>query len=129
MAAKQATRNAAQLAAQRSISFEQAATRYAAAHEAEWSNKKWRKQFLSSLQTYVFPTLGALDVQQVNVSGVLRCIEPNWHRIPATAGRVRRRIEAVLDWARARELRTGDNPAAWSRLKHLLAAGEKVKAV
>jgi integrase len=41
---------------------------------------------------------------------------------------VRRRIEAVLDWATVRTYRAGDNPARWrGHLDHLLPARNKVR--
>jgi integrase len=51
---------------------------------------------------------------------VLSVLEPIWITVPETASRVRARIEVVLDWARVRELRVGDNPARWKG--HLEAA-------
>ena len=52
---------------------------------------------------------------------------PIWPTKPETASRVRQRLEAVLDAARAKGLRSGDNPAAWrGHLKHLLAKRPKI---
>jgi integrase len=52
---------------------------------------------------------------------VLAVIEPIWRTKPITAHRVRSRIETVLDWAKARGYRQGDNPARWrGHLKTLL---------
>jgi integrase len=49
---------------------------------------------------------------------------------PETASRLRGRIEAILDWAKARGLRTGENPARWrGHLDHLLPARSKVRQV
>ena len=49
---------------------------------------------------------------------------------PETAARLRRRIEAVLDWAKVRGLRTGENPAHWGgHLDHLLPPRRKVAKV
>jgi integrase len=45
-----------------------------------------------------------------------------------TASRVRGRIESVLDWAKVRGLRDGENPARWhGHLDQLLAAPSKVQ--
>jgi len=61
---------------------------------------------------------------------VLKALEPIWTDKTETARRLRGRIEAILDWAAARSMRTGDNPARWrGLLKHLLPAPEKVAAV
>ena len=47
-----------------------------------------------------------------------------------TASRLRGRIEAILNWAKVRGLRTGENPARWrGHLDHLLPARNKVRKV
>jgi hypothetical protein len=52
---------------------------------------------------------------------VLAVIEPIWRAKANMAHRVRSRIETVLDWAKARGYRQGDNPARWrGHLKTLL---------
>jgi hypothetical protein len=62
----------------------------------------------STLSKYASPVFGALPVQAVDVALVLKAVEPVWATIPETAGRVRGRIEDVLDWARSRWLRSGE---------------------
>ena len=60
----------------------------------------------------------------------MRVIEPLWTTKPETAGRLRGRIESILDWARVRGYRTGENPARWKgHLDHLLPARNKVRKV
>lgn len=44
---------------------------------------------------------------------MLQALEPIWSKKPETTSRVRERIERVLDWAKARGYRAGDNPARW----------------
>jgi hypothetical protein len=57
-------------------------------------------------------------------------LEPIWQTKPETASRVRGRIEAVLDWAKARGYRNGENPAQWrGHLENLLPARSKVRKV
>src|SRR5262249_47698110 len=57
-------------------------------------------------------------------------IEPLWATKPETASRLRGRIEAVLDWAKARDFRAGENPARWrGHLDKLLPARSKVRRV
>jgi hypothetical protein len=61
---------------------------------------------------------------------VLKALEPIWVEKPETASRVRGRIEAVLDWAKARGLREGDNPARWrGYLDKLLPKRSKIQKV
>jgi hypothetical protein len=60
----------------------------------------------------------------------MKALEPIWRDKPETAMRVRGRIEAVLDWAKAREFRNGDNPARWrGHLDNLLPARSDVDPV
>jgi hypothetical protein len=52
---------------------------------------------------------------------LLEAVEPIWMTKPQTASRVRGRIEAILDWAKARGYWTEDNPARWrGHLQNLL---------
>jgi integrase len=66
----------------------------------------------------------------VDVGLVMKAIEPIWTVKPETAGRVRGRIESILDWATTRGYRTGENPARWrGHLENLLPARSKVRRV
>ncbi len=95
------------------MSFDECAKACIEAHEAGWKNAKHRQQWTNTLKTYVSPVFGRLPVQAVDTSVVLKVLEPIWAKRTETATRVRQRIEAVLDWAKVRELRAGDNPARW----------------
>jgi integrase len=74
--------------------------------------------------------MGELPVQGVDVGLVLKAIEPIWTTKPETAGRVRGRIEVILDWAAVRGYRQGENPARWrGHLDKLLPARAKVRRI
>ena len=76
------------------------------------------------------PALGKLPVQEVDTGLVIGVLEPIWQTKTETATRIRQRIEAVLDWARAREYRSGENPARWKgHLDKLLPKARKLKRV
>ena len=110
--------------------FEQAAKGYLDSHGDSWRNPKHRAQWVSTLETYAFPVMGKLAVQDVALGHVLAVLEPIWKTKSETASRLRGRIESVLDWASARQYRTGDNPARWKgSLDKLLPAPSKVKKV
>ncbi|WP_234731079.1 tyrosine-type recombinase/integrase [Acidocella facilis] len=110
--------------------FQSVAERYIAAHKAEWRNAKHAAQWESTLALYAYPHFGSRPVQSVAVSHVLAALEPIWIEKPETASRVRGRIEAVLDYATARKLRSGENPARWrGNLDHLLPRRSKVARV
>ncbi|QIE91186.1 MULTISPECIES: tyrosine-type recombinase/integrase [Pseudomonas] len=94
------------------VTFEDEAGRYIATHAQAWS-KKHRQQWENSLAEYVLPVIGTMRPADVDTEGVLEVLEPIWMKIPVTARRVRNRIELVLDAAKARKLRDGENPARW----------------
>ncbi len=96
-----------------SISFRDCAERYVAAHRAGWRNDKHADQWTNTLETYAGPGMGDLPVVQVDTALVLKVLEPIWAKKPETASRLRGRIESVLDWARVRGYRSGENPARW----------------
>lgn len=130
IAARQAQRSAIAAATATAITFEQAAGRYIKAHSAGWRNAKHAAQWGSTLATYAYPVFGKVAVAAVDTGMVVKVLEPIWSEKPETASRVRGRIEAVLDWARVREYRTGDNPARWrGHLDQIFPRKEKVRAV
>src|SRR5262249_14524983 len=110
---RKAERAAAAIAATKTITFRECAEKYFNQEADRWNNRKARDQFLSSLQTYAFPVIGALPVAAIDVALVLRVLEPIWVTKPETAARVRARVEATLAWATVRGFRSGDNPARW----------------
>ena len=66
----------------------------------------------------------------VDTGLVLSVLEPIWSQKPETASRVRQQIERVLNWAKVRGLREGENPAQWrGHLDQLLPAKGKVRRV
>jgi integrase len=111
--ARRTQQHRVKLDAARTITFRQCAERYIAAHRSSWKNPAHAAQWPASLGSYVYPIIGDLPVAVIDTALVLKCIEPIWHIKPDTAGRVRGRIEIVLDWAKARDLRSGENPARW----------------
>ena len=128
--ARQGKRAAARLAAATAMTFEQCGDAYIAAQKAGWKNPKHAAQWPSTLSTYVYPVFGALPVQAIDTGLVMKAIEPIWTAKPETASRVRGRIESVLDWAKARGYREGENPARWKgHLENLLPARSKVATV
>jgi integrase len=105
-----ATAQAAEIAG---ITFKAVAEAYIAANEGSWRNEKHRQQWRNTLATYVYPVMGELPVAEIGTPHVLKILEPIWQAKPETASRVRGRIETVLDAAKARGYRAGENPARW----------------
>jgi integrase len=128
--ARRAARQQARLDAAKAITFKQCAESYIKAHRVGWRNGKHAAQWEATLATYAEPIIGALPVQTVDTALVLKVIEPLWTTKPETASRLRGRIESVLDWAKVREYRAGENPARWrGHLDKLLPARSKVRRV
>jgi integrase len=92
-----------------------------------WKNEKHAAQWAATLETYAFPSIGDQDVASIDTEAILAILKPIWIEKTETASRVRGRIETVLDYARVRQWRTGDNPARWKgNLDHLLPARGKI---
>jgi integrase len=107
--------------------FRECAESYIAAHEAGWRNATHRQQWRNTLETYVYPVIGKLPVQDIDTPLVLKVLEPIWRDKTETANRIRGRIESVLDYAKAREYRSGENPARWrGHLSLMLAQPNKI---
>lgn len=95
------------------IEFDECARVYIEAHRAGWKNTKHAEQWINTIATYASPTIGRLPVHLVDTSHILKVLEPIWATKPETASRLRGRIESILDWAKVRKYRDGENPARW----------------
>lgn len=83
-------------------------------------NEKHKAQWRSTLETYA-ASLRAKSVDTIGTDDVLAVLKPIWTVKAETASRVRGRIEKVLDAAKAKGFRNGENPARWrGHLDHLL---------
>jgi integrase len=128
--ARRAERARQRLDAAKAITFKQCAEAYIASHRAGWRNEKHKYQWSATLSTYAYPVIGALPVQSIDTALVLKVLEPIWTVKSETASRVRQRIENILDFAKVRAYREGENPARWrGHLDKLLPARSKVRQV
>ena len=113
-----------------SQTFQEVADAFIDANESGWRNAKHAAQWRSTLATHCYPKIGAVPVRSIQTVHVLSCIEPIWTSKPETASRLRGRVEQVLDFARARELRSGENVARWKgHLDQVLPARGKVAPI
>lgn len=111
--ARNAKRATARIAEAELITFKECGEAYVTAHEAAWSNDKHRAQWRATLSRYVYPVIGAKPVKAVDTALAVKILEPIWSKKPETASRVRGRIEVILNWAKVRGYRSGENPAQW----------------
>jgi integrase len=128
--ARRAQRASSALEGARALTFEQAAARYVAAHEAGWRSAIYRRSWRNMLANHAYPVMGAVGVAGIDTAIVLKVLEPIWTTKPRVASQLRGQLEAVLDWCKARGYREGDNPAAWrGHLAKLLPSPHKVRRV
>ena len=111
--------------------FKKTAVAYIATHRAAWKSPKSAQQWENSLANYAYPLIGEKAVRDIGKADVLAVIDPIWTTKNETAGRVRNRIELVLEYAVQRNLRPeGPNPARWrGNLDAALPAAAKVAPV
>jgi integrase len=130
IAAGKARRAAAARESANAKTFSECTEAFWAAHCAAWTNQKHAREWKASLEAHVLPAIGGMAVASIGTAEVLRVLEPAWTAIPETASRLRSRIESVLDWAKVRDYRDGENPARWrGHLDHLLPARKKLARV
>jgi integrase len=96
----------------KAMTFGEAADALIESMSSSWRNAKHRAQWTMTLTVYCEP-LRSKPVAEVGIEDVLTVLQPLWTTKPETASRLRGRIERVLDFARARGQRSGENPARW----------------
>lgn len=125
-----AEKAAAQDAVVRRVTFREAARRFIEGHTPSWRNSKHAGQWTATIETYANPIFGDLPIRDIETAHVLAAVEPIWLTKPETASRLRGRIERILDFAKTRGWRSGENPAAWKgHLALTLPARSKVRKV
>jgi integrase len=128
--ARKATRAASVLESAKGISFTACSEAYIQAKKHGWKSPKHIDQWTNTLQQYAAPVFGEVPVADVDTDLVMKALEPIWATKTETASRVRGRIENILDWARTKGYREGENPARWrGHLQNLLPARRKVRKV
>ncbi len=112
------------------ITFEGAARAFMDVKSAEWTNPKHAAQWAATLETYAYPVIGKMHVADVQQAHILQVLQPIWLSKTETASRLRGRLESILDWARVRGYRSGENPARWrGHLDKLLPTPGRVARV
>ena len=90
-----------------------------------WKNAKHGQQWINTLRDYAFPKIGRLPIDSVGQPEVMMCLAPIWTDKHETAKRLAQRIKTVLDVARSKGFRSGENPVTAIKDSHVLP---KVKA-
>ena len=107
--------------------FGECADRYIESIKSEWRNAKHEYQWNQTLTAYC----GAIRekrVSEVGTDDVLKVLKPIWQSKNETASRLRGRIERVLDFAKVKGWRSGENPAVWrGHLRNILPKRQKLQ--
>ena len=79
----------------KALTFKECAEGYVAAHKAGWKNAKHASQWPATLETYVYPTIGNLQVHDIETAHIEKILRPIWNEKTETASRVRGRPATV----------------------------------
>jgi len=110
------------------VTFSAAARQYHTENESGWKSAVYARQWLSSLENYAFPKLGAMPTGSITTSDIITVLTPIWQEIPETARQARNRICAVLDYAHAKGWRSREAPSGNGSLKAGRGLPRQVKA-
>ena len=109
------------------VTFEAAAAACVEAKRVGWKNR--RDLRTPAFRVHAYQVIGHIPVADITTDYVLAVVEPVWRAKPETGLKLRQRIEAVLDYAKVRGWRTGDNPARRDgHLENVLPARKRLKA-
>ena len=75
-----------------------------------WKNAKHGQQWLNTLRDYAFPKIGRMPVDSIGQPEVMMCLSPIWTEKHETAKRLAQRLKTVLDVAKSKGFRSGENP-------------------
>lgn len=110
----------------RKKTFGEIADEYLKIMAPRWTYEKTRWQWRSTLNDFC-GSIRKRRVSDIDTDDILRLLRPIWEEKPETAGRIRMRLESVLDYARTKGHRDGENPARWrGHLANLLPARQKL---
>lgn len=93
------------------LTFEEATTEYHKVLSQSFRSEKHSAQWMAGMRTHIFPAIGDRMVGSIDVVDVRKALEPIWISKHETARKLKQRIEAVFDWARAEGHVVGENPA------------------
>ncbi|MEH6714814.1 tyrosine-type recombinase/integrase [Parasphingorhabdus flavimaris] len=90
--------------------FKEAAIKVHEENRKGWKNGKHQKQWIRTLEKYVFPKIGNRLVNDIEGPVIRDVLSPIWLDKPETARRVKQRIGVVLDWSYANGFRSTEAP-------------------
>lgn len=97
-------------AQQKIPTFEEVAQQVHIDRMPTWKNAKHGQQWINTLRDYAFPKIGRMPIDSIGQPEVMMCLAPIWTEKHETAKRLAQRIKTVLDVARSKGFRSGENP-------------------
>ena len=91
-------------------SFEEVAGQVHIERVPTWKNSKHGAQWINTLRDYAFPKIGRMPIDSIGQPEVMMCLSPIWTEKHETARRLSQRIKIVLDVAKSKGFRSGENP-------------------
>ena len=132
---RQRVQASVKLAAAKAKTYKECAEAWIETNRAGWV-AGYTVRLESSMARYAYPIIGGLSVADVDTGLVLEVLQqpvaikdgtaPLWEAKPTVATLLRARIESILDFAKIRGFREGDNPADWKTLKYVLPSKSKI---
>lgn len=82
----------------------------------------WKRSLLTHAEK-----LGPKPIDTVTTEDIMAVVKPMWTKMPESGGKLRERIETLMDAAKARGWRSGENPARWrGHMQHMLPKRQKL---
>ncbi|MEP2890521.1 tyrosine-type recombinase/integrase [Tateyamaria sp.] len=97
-------------ARQKVPTFEEVAQQVHIDRMPTWKNAKHGQQWINTLRDYAFPKIGRMPIDSIDQPEVMMCLAPIWTEKHETAKRLSQRIKTVLDVAKSKGFRSGENP-------------------
>lgn len=85
-----------------------------------WRSKKHGENWLRSIELYAFPKIGNMPVSEIGQPEILTVLSPIWTEKHETAKRLAQRMKTVLDVAKSKGFRIGENPITEIQSAHVL---------
>lgn len=92
-----------------SRTFKDAAEAYKKSMAGTWTHAH-AARFINSLTEHAYPHIGAKAVDQIDASAMRDALGPIWTTMPVTAGKLRQRIAAVLNYSNSEGWRPTEAP-------------------
>ncbi len=90
------------------LTFKESAYAVYEINKPSWKNEKHAKQWINTLEKYVFPDIGDKLISQIDTPDILTVLQPIWLTKHETARRIKQRMSSVFKWTQAKQWRSND---------------------